>query len=381
MSAPSLLDDLKKTIEACGIVGAGGGGFPSHLKLDSRANTILLNCAECEPLVQVDQQLLSNYAKEIISALIKLAEALDANIVIAIKKTYNAAISAAESAVATLDRSHPPIRIAILDDIYPTGDEVVLIYEALGIVVPPGSLPIDVGCIVYNVETVYNMYHAFEHATPATHKWVTIAGEVERPVTTLLPVGMPIVEVIKYAGKITIDNPAIVLGGPMMGRLVLDKNETIQKTTNAILVLPNDHQAQAQASDTMSLNRVASACCQCRTCTDMCPRNGLGHPIEPHRIMRALSARDAGSAALLGMMYCSMCGLCETVACPQSLAPRSLIKTFRTALAKEGVRAQKCEANPVPYGREGRLVSAGRLKMRLGLSKYDVEAPMVLKGI
>jgi len=387
MSAPETIDSMKEVIKACGIVGAGGGGFPSHLKLDSRAHTILLNCAECEPLLQVDQQLLANYASEIVSALHRLADALGASAVVAVKKSYTAAISAVECEIEKLSgQTESRIRLALLDEIYPAGDEIVLIYEALGLVVPPGSLPIDVGCIVFNVETVYNMYHAFEHGTPVTHKWVTIVGEVERPVTALLPVGMPIAEAIKHAGQITVDNPAFILGGPMMGGLIYASKETIKKTTNAILVLPSDHSLilrnnYGQASDKtpamVNLNRVASACCQCRTCTDMCPRNQLGHPIEPHRIMRALAARDTSSSAFGGTMYCSFCGVCETMACPQSLAPRSLIGTIRTALKESGVKPEKYEPGTVSCTRNGRLVGAKRLTMRLGLSKYDIEAPLI----
>ena len=369
----SSLTDIKKIIEECGIVGAGGAGFPSHVKIDSRANTILLNCAECEPLLQADRQLLAKYAYEILAALSNLAKSLGATAVIAVKKSYAATILAVQKSLV----EYPHILLVELNDIYPVGDEIVLIYEALGIVVPPGSLPIEVGCIVFNVETVYNMYHAFKHRQHVTHKWVTIIGEVEHPTTALFPLGMPIAEAIKQAGEVTVSNPTFVIGGPMMGTIA-QPTAQITKTTNAVLVLPSEHILKNSTSSQsfVNLNRVASACCQCRTCTEMCPRNLLGYPIEPHRIMRALAARDASSKALHGMMYCSLCGLCEKVACPQSLAPRSLIKTFKTALAKEGIRPEKCKADSTSHTRNGRMVNASRLKMRLGLAKYDVNAPM-----
>lgn len=394
------LDEIKQTLENCGVVGAGGGGFPAHLKLDPRAKTILVNCAECEPLLQVDRQLLTCYTEEILHALGILAGALDASVVIAVKGSYTAAVEAVENMGGVFSPAN--FKIALLDNIYPIGDEIVLIYEALGITVPPGSLPIESGCIVFNVETVYNMYHALVHDRPVTHKWVTIAGEVENPVTVNVPVGTPIHEAVKLAGKITTKIPVFILGGPMMGKVICSdqvsripsqawdngaasrhpapdagspKLNEITKTTGAILVLPADH-TLVQKSSTSSTNfkRALSACCQCRTCTDMCPRNQLGHPIEPHRIMRGLSSTDTDT--FYGTMYCSGCGVCETIACPQSLAPRALIKTFRTELSKAGIKAEKRAAAPISDTREGRLVNANRLKIRLGLSKYDVPAPL-----
>ena len=157
----------------------------------------------------------------------------------------------------------------------------------------------------------------------------------------------------------------------MMGSQAAPSDE-ISKTTNAIIVLPNDHYLIRRFSGNRSadLNRVASACCQCRTCTDLCPRSQVGYPIEPHKIMRALSARDSASDAFHGAMYCSMCGICEMVACPQSLAPRSLIKTFRKAMTEAGVRPQKCDARPVSDASAYRKVDVNRLTVRLGLAKY-----------
>ncbi|MCL2285154.1 MAG: SLBB domain-containing protein [Firmicutes bacterium] len=372
MNMPQQLEEIKKIISKCGVVGAGGGGFPSHLKLDIRCKTILLNCTECEPLIQVDSQLLGAYTPEILLTLNLLAEVLDANVVVAVKKSFTAAISAIEN---KLDK-YPRIRLVLLDEIYPAGDEIVLVYEALGIVIPPGTLPIEAGYVIFNVETVYNMYNALEYEQPVTHKWVTIVGEVERPVTARFPIGTTLKEAVKRAGEITTQSHVFIVDGVMMGCIASPSDE-IKKTTNCLLVLPSDHTLALRGSNKQAdLNRIASACCQCRTCTDMCPRNLLGHPIQPHRIMRALSARDAKADVYGSVMYCSMCGVCEVIACPQSLAPRAMIKIFKTALSKAGVKPKKREAAPVPCAREGRLVHANRLKMRLGLAKYDLEAPM-----
>lgn len=374
---PQTIDALKTVLETCGVVGAGGGGFPSHLKIDPRTQTILVNGAECEPLLQVDQQLMEHYTREILEATHILANILNAQAVIALKDSYTNAITAFENII----EEYPPITLKRLRKTYPAGDEMVLIYEALGAVVPPGGLPMAVGCTVFNVETMYNMYYAFTENRPVTHKWVTIAGEVEKPVTALFPIGTTIAQAIQAAGKITTSHPIYINGGPMMGHTI-DSTEKITKTTKAILVLPQDHLLayKGRSFPGNSLNRVASACCQCRNCTDMCPRHLLGHPIEPHRIMRAMAARDATSTAYQGAMYCSMCGLCEMVACPQSLAPRTLIKAVKSAMQKEGLRPKPLEATTVVAERGGRLVSSHRLTTRLGLAKYDIPAPIQLKG-
>jgi len=359
--------ELKKTVENSGIVGAGGGGFPTHMKLDIRAKTVVLNCAECEPLVNVDQYLLANYTQEIISALSIISQALDCDIVIAIKKHYVTAVSAVNKHI----EQEPRMGLKLLEATYPAGDEILLLYEALGIIIPPGAFPIESGCIVLNVETVYNIHNAIANGAAVTHKWLTIAGEVEKPVVSRVPVGTSVPDAVKEAGSITTDDPVFIVGGAMMGDAT---SQVITKTTNAILVLPRDHYLvrRAQSSPSVQLNRVASACCQCRSCTDMCPRYLLGYPIEPHKIMRAASARDPASQAFMGAMYCGLCGLCEMVACPQSLAPRSIIKILRTALVKAGVKAKKHEAKPVSQDLQYRKTAASRLKTRLGLAQYDI---------
>ena len=367
------INELKQLIKDCGIVGAGGAGFPTHMKIDSRVKTIILNCAECEPLLTLDRQLLGHYTGEILYALRKLSEILDARPIVAIKKSYGQTISAVKGQL----HKYPCMYLSLIEDMYPAGDEILLIYETTGIVVEPGVLPIESGCIVLNVETIYNIYMALEHNQPVTHKWMTITGETESPVTVQVPVGTTIGEAVMKAGAITADAPIFIAGGPMMGRVV-PISYKIKKTTNAVIVLPGDHilANQSQSSPSTDINRAASACCQCQTCTEMCPRYLLGYPIEPHRIMRALAARDAASKAFHGTMYCSLCGLCEAVACPQSLKPRSLIKTFKTILTEEGIKGSKREAFPVAYERAYRRVNIDRLKRRLGLAKYDLGAPM-----
>jgi len=242
--------------------------------------------------------------------------------------------------------------VCALDNFYPVGDEVVLIYEATGVVVPPGTLPVASGFGVLNVETVYNIHHALE-GRPVTHKWVCVDGKVDR-----YPLGTRIAD-LTTAGT---DTQTVWVGGPMMGRPA-GPDETISKTTKAVFT---GARGVSSPSPTVLMNRVASACCQCRTCTDLCPRHLLGYPVAPHRVMRALAARQPADPAFGGIMYCSGCGVCEKIACPQGLAPRTLMQTVKAELAKAGVKASPCTASAVSEARAYRKVDSERLRIRLG---------------
>ncbi len=172
------INELKSILKNSGIVGAGGAGFPSYAKLNEKADTIVLNCAECEPLLKLHRQVMDKYAFEILSALETVRTVLGAKeIIIAIKPSYKAAV---ESVKAQL-KSFKNAKIGLLPEVYPAGDEVVTIYEVTGRVVPPGKLPIEVGVIVYNVETMLNAYYAITEGKGVTHKYITVTGEVKTP--------------------------------------------------------------------------------------------------------------------------------------------------------------------------------------------------------
>lgn len=367
---------MSETLKTCGIAGAGGAGFPAYAKLSPRADTIILNCAECEPLFKVHRQVLAQYAFEILTALTDAAEAVDAQrIIIAVKGAYRDAVEA----VTALLPSFPKAEIKLLPEIYPAGDEVITVYETTGRVVPPGDIPLAVGVTVFNVETALNMYHALHNNTPVTHKYVTIAGEVARPMTVYAPLGISAAELIARAGGMTAADAVILSGGPMTGRLV-SANDVVTKTTNAYLVLPKDHMLvlKRQGSSSISLKRAMAACCQCRMCTDLCPRNLLGHPIEPHAFMHAATSGDMQDLnPFLHTMFCSSCGVCELYACSQGLSPRTLIAEYKAGLRANGVPVPKdIPAEPVRSARPYRRVSVKRLTARLGLSQYDVPAPI-----
>lgn len=370
------LDELKNLLQNCGVVGAGGAGFPSYGKLSPKADTVLLNCAECEPLLKLHQQLLEKHAPEILSALDTVAKTIGAKrVFVCAKAEYKHTADALHQAAP----AYPEMRVSLLDSIYPTGDEVVLIYEVTGRVVRPGGLPIEAGVVVFNVETMYNIYRALNGARPVTDKLVTVTGAVKSPITVRVPIGTAIEELIAMAGGATVPEPAYLIGGPMMGNLGSDK-QPVTKTTNAVLVLPADHQLvlSRTASASIELKRAASACCQCQCCTDLCPRHALGHPIQPHLFMRAAANGDFREVnVFVDTLFCSGCGVCELYACPQSLSPRTLITNYKNGLRKAGVKPpQDAPQEPVQPMRAYRTVPEKRLSARVGLAKYEVDAPL-----
>lgn len=366
---------LSKILKENGVVGAGGAGFPTYGKLSEKADTILMNCAECEPLLKLHRQLLKEHAHEILKAFALIAETVHAKkAIIGIKEEYKSTITALEEWLGEF----PGMRIHKLSGAYPMGDEVVLIYEAIGKVVRPGGLPIESGAAVFNVETLFNVYRAVWENHPVTDKCVTVVGEVEHPMTVRVPVGTKIADVIKMAGAVTTRRPVCLLGGPMMGSFAPDYTP-VTKTTNAVIVLPEDHILVYRKNTrfTTAAARAASACCQCQTCTDLCPRHALGHPIAPHLFMRAAANRDFQTLEpFVDTMFCSSCGLCEMYSCPQGLSPRSMIAEYKNGLRKAGVKPPAVEAAEVGSAREYRRVPEERLLGRLGLGAYDKEAPL-----
>ncbi len=164
----------------------------------------------------------------------------------------------------------------------------------------------------------------------------------------------------------------------MMGNIG-SGSQPVTKTTNAVLVLPEEHlivQRKRQKTS-IDLKRAAASCCQCTMCTDLCPRNRLGHPIEPHLFMRAATCKDIQEPNIfLNTFFCCSCGLCELYSCFQGLSPRTLMAEYKAGLRANGIKPPQVEAAPVGEEREYRKVPMERLMARLDLTKYNKEAPL-----
>lgn len=370
------IKELSNILQQNGIVGAGGAGFPTYAKLDERAETIILNCAECEPLLRLHRQLLEKHAREIVETFHMIGKTVGAkDIIIGIKKAYKKTIEALNECIG----DYEGVRLGLLDEVYPAGDEVVLIYEVTGKVVRPGGLPIESGVAVFNVETVYNVYRAMKHNTPVVDKLVSVVAEVNNPITVRVPIGCTIEEVVAMAGGVTTPNAVYFIGGPMMGNIGTGA-QAVTKTTNAVLVLPENHLIiqKKKSKASIDLKRAAASCCQCTMCTDLCPRHLLGHPIEPHKFMQAATCKDMQKTEIfINTMFCCSCGLCELYSCMQGLSPRSLMAEYKVGLRANGIKPpQGVEAKAVGPEREYRKVPMERLMARLDLTKYDREAPL-----
>lgn len=372
MDIKALSDILKNA----GVVGAGGAGFPSYAKLNDKADTIILNCAECEPLLKLHRQVLEYHAEDIVFALETVKNVLKADrVIIAIKPHYKDALEAAEEAI----EGKEGFSIGLLPEIYPAGDEVVTIYETTGRVVPAGQLPISVGCVVYNVETMLNAAYAIKENKGVTYKYITVAGEVKKPSTLKVPLGMTYGEIVELCGGATIENPVIFAGGPMTG-FISSKRDVVTKTSNAILVLDENQYIIKKRTTpvSISLKRAMSACCNCMMCTDLCSRNLLGHPIDPQKFMMNVTGGVTKDVKpYIDSFFCCSCGICEYYACFQGLSPTTLLGMTKGKLKKAGVQIPKdIETKEVHKLREFRTVPITKLVRHLGLVKYDVECPL-----
>lgn len=357
-----------------GVVGAGGGGFPTHVKLDAQVECVIVNGAECEPLLEVDQALIMGYSHCLVAMLEETRRAVGAGAaVIAIKAKHREALAEARAAAD----GYPAIRVVPLEDMYPAGDEFVLVYEVTGRLVPQGSIPLQVGVVVLNVETLWNLSRA-KVGQPVTHKWVTVAGAVMDPGTFLVPLGVSAAEMIALAGGPSVTDFAVLSGGVMMGTLVESLDEPVTKTTKGLVVLPSRNPAvQVRARPLAAILRQArAACCQCQLCTDLCPRHLLGHELAPHRVM--LTASYAGSALeapVTTAFLCSECGVCDLYACPMGLSPRRVCRALKEEMTRRGLtnphRGSTASLHP---WRSFRRVPLGRLTPRLGLEPYGRRA-------
>jgi Na+-translocating ferredoxin:NAD+ oxidoreductase RnfC subunit len=354
-------------IEQAGVVGAGGAGFPTHVKLSGKAEILLVNAAECEPLLSVDQNLIIKNAKRLKDTLAQVAKHLDAKqTIVAIKKKH-------EEAIAALQKEK--LQLCLLDNFYPAGDEQITVYEVTGRTVPEGGIPLAVGVVVLNVETVLNIANALEDK-PVTHTCLTVTGEVARPLTAYFPIGMRADEVIAYGGGAKIKEWALIEGGPAMGNLK-DPLEPITKTTKGLIVLPKDHPLVQLRERSLGsiLRQASSACCQCQLCTELCPRYLLGHSIDPARIMRAMAHGTADIEGLTSAMLCSECGLCDLFACPMGLSPRRVNQALKAEFGKQGLKNPHHQDVKPRSSRPGRKAPTARLISRLALSRYDLPAP------
>ncbi len=360
-------------IESAGVVGAGGAGFPTHVKLSAQADTVIVNAAECEPLLHKDKEILRRHGDEVLAGLAAAAELTGAeHAIIAIKEKYRDVIASLRGKLS------PNMSIAPLADAYPAGDEMILVYDVLGRVVRPGGIPPDVGAVVINVETAFNV--ASSQTGPVTEKFLTIGGAVAEPVTLRVPLGISLAECISAAGGPTVEDANYIVGGVMMGQLETDLDAPVDKTTGGVIVLPSGHVVIRRLKrDWKQVSRIArSACDQCSFCTELCPRYLLGHPVQPHLAMRALGFNLLSDAGLPGAEFCCECNLCSMYACPEGLDPKVIYAENKRKLAESGEKWQDPPFNPrrPVLHMSDRKAPMSRLMTRLALTGFTNTGPL-----
>ncbi|MFM8319849.1 MAG: 4Fe-4S dicluster domain-containing protein [Chloroflexota bacterium] len=368
-------EQIVAAVKKAGVTGAGGAGFPSYVKLQARAEYVIANGAECEPLTHVDKELLIHHAPEVISGLRAAMQSTGATKgILGVKGKY-------KDIVAHLRReigSDPSLSVAELGNFYPAGDEQVLVYDVTGRVVPEGGIPLNVGCVVQNIETLYNIHYALQDR-PVTMKYITVIGAVRRPLTVCVPIGIPLRKVLDLAGGATTPDPVILDGGAMMGDVLGSLESPVTKRSKMLLVLPHDHQLSVKRRTTReTFDREAiSSCDQCYMCTDYCPRHAQGHAIQPHKLILLLaSGLPLTDAQMQIALLCCECRTCN-YACPVHLSPGDIALNVKRDLLKAGLKNpyhRQTEANPY---RDFRRVPMTRLVNRLGLAKFDLPAPLM----
>ncbi|MGB3223246.1 MAG: electron transport complex subunit RsxC [Desulforhopalus sp.] len=313
--------DLLGKIQDAGIVGIGGAGFPTHVKLnpptDSPVDTLILNGAECEPYITADHRQMLEHAEEIIEGakiILKILGIKECHIGIESNKqdAIQVMIQAAQNA-STPDYN---IKIQTLQVKYPQGSEKQLIHAVTGRKVPAMALPSSVGVVVQNVSTARAIYDAVVFNRPLTEKVITIAGKgISRHANLQVKIGTKISDIVNFLGGLKPGLAKIIMGGPMMGFAISSLDIPVTKTTSAVLFLTEDE------IDT----KPHSQCIRCGWCLDACPMG-----LEPKEIALYVEANRAEDTAQFGVFDCFECGSCSYI-CP---AKRPLVQFVRMAKMK-----------------------------------------------
>lgn len=316
--------DLAEAAKQCGLVGLGGAGFPTHVKLspskDVKIDTLIINAAECEPYITSDYRECMENFNDVIEGVYLIKDKLKLEkVVICVESNKPNAIKKLMEVAADKRDSDDSVKIMKLPSKYPQGAEKVIIFSATGRKLPLGSLPSDVGCIVMNVTSIATLYRFITTGMPLVSKRITVDGTaVSEPKNLIVPIGTPIKDVIKFIGGVDENADRILMGGPMMGNPVVKETAVIEKRNNAILIMKDSKPAPQ------------TACIRCGRCADACPMN-----LYPAMVETAHRTGDTQNYDSLNVNYCIECGSCSYV-CP---AKRPLTQIMRVAKAE--VRRQK----------------------------------------
>ena len=364
---------LPATLRECGVVGAGGAGFPTAVKAAAKVEFVIANGAECEPLLHKDAELMQHFPKQILAGMALMLKATGAERAKFGVKEKNAA--AVEAIRSHLDASAADL--VLLGDFYPSGDEFELVYAATGRLIPPAGIPLQVGSVVNNVETLYNVQQAYA-GTPVMRKFVSVAGAVREPKSFWVAVGTRFGDLIDLAGGAATPEFGMFVSGIMMGKLSFDLEDVVTKTTAGLIVLPKEHYLVSRKDrPATAMHRIGkSACDQCSYCTEFCPRYLLGYEVVPHKVMRSLGFTLTGSGLWnQSAELCCACGLCTLYACPEDLYPKEACDQAKHDMRAAGIKFVQQKPVTVHPMKEHRRVPLAQLRRRLKIEAYERETP------
>ena len=313
-------EDLIKAVRDSGLVGLGGAGFPTHVKLnfppDKNIDTLVVNAAECEPYITVDYRECMENSWDILSGVYALKELLGFKQVIIAAEDNKPEAFKVLGKIADHDADiDDTVKLMVLESKYPQGAEKMMVQSATGRRVPPGKLPADVGCVVMNVASVAFIARYLKTGKPLVSRSLTVDGSaIAEPKNVRVPVGTDIGEIIDFCGGFKGEPCKILTGGPMMGLAIVGTDLPVLKQNNAILAFTADDAVLKPETD----------CIRCGRCVAACPMS-----LMPTNIVKAAKIKDVDALKRAGVTVCMECGSCA-FACP---AGKPLVQHMRLAKA------------------------------------------------
>lgn len=320
--------ELAKAVRDSGLVGLGGAGFPTHVKLnfpdDKEIDTLVINAAECEPYITVDYRECIENAENVLKGAELIRKILGIKqVIIAIEDNKPKVFEIMKEIADRDNETGDAIKLMTLASRYPQGAEKMMVLSATGRKVPPGKLPADVGCIVMNVASVAFIARYIETGKPLVSRSITVdGGAISQPKNLRVPIGTNIGDIIEYCGGFSSEPRKLISGGPMMGIAICDTEAPICKQNNAILAFDNRKDLIKKERD----------CIRCGKCVDVCPMS-----LMPTLIERYAKIKDAESLKDYNVNVCMECGSCA-YCCPSG---RPLVQYMR--LAKQVLREESAK--------------------------------------